>query len=91
MTDIVLPMTSKAQDASEPHWLNPANDRKTPFTDAELDRLASDFLAMNKDVAVWKALIAKVGELEALAVVKQRLAARDSNSLINWRPSGSKH
>jgi hypothetical protein len=80
-------MTSKAQDASEPDWLNPANDRKTPFTGAELDRLASDFLAMNKDVAVWKALIAKVGELEALAVVKQRLAARDSNSLINWRPS----
>jgi hypothetical protein len=84
-------MASKAQDASEPDWLNPANDRKTPFTDAELDRLASDFLAMNRDVAVWKALIARVGELEALAVVKQRLAARDSNSLIHWRPSGSMH
>ena len=84
-------MASKAHGASEPDWLNPANDRKTPFTDAELDRLASDFLAMNKDVAVWKTLIVKVGELEALAVVKQRLAARDLNSLINWRPSGSKH
>ena len=46
---------------------------------------------MNKDVAIWKALIAKVGELGALAVVKQRLAARDPRSLINWRPSGLTH
>ena len=84
-------MPSKPRDENEPDWLNPANDRKTPFTDAELDRLASDFLAMNKDVAVWKDLIARVGELEAFKVVKQRLAARDPKSLINWRPSGSTH
>lgn len=84
-------MPSKTENENEPYWLNPANDRKTPYTDAELDRLASDFLAMNKDVAVWKDLIARVGELEALAMVKQRLAARDSKSLINWRPSGSTH
>ena len=84
-------MASKTKIENEPDWLNPANDRKTPFTDAELDRLASDFLAMYKDVAVWKDLIARVGELEALAVVKQRLAARDPKSLINWSPSGSTH
>jgi hypothetical protein len=84
-------MASKARDENDPDWLNPANDRKTPYTGAELDRLASNFLAMNKDVAVWKALIARVGEREALAVVRQRLAARDPKSLINWRPSGSTH
>jgi hypothetical protein len=84
-------MASKARDASEPDWLNPANDRRTPFTDSELDRLASDFLVMNGDVAVWKTLIARVGELEALAVVRQRLAARDTNSLISWRPIGLMH
>ena len=84
-------MASKTKIENEPDWLNPANDRKTPFTDAELDRLASDFLAMNKDVAVRRDLIARVGELEALAVVKQRLAARDPKSLINWSPSGSTH
>lgn len=84
-------MPSKPRDENEPDWLDPANDRKTPYTDAELEMLASDFLAMNKDVAVWKTLIAKVGELEALAVVKQRLAARDPKSLINWSPSGSTH
>ena len=84
-------MSSKARDESEPDWLTPANDRKTPYTDAELDRLAADFLAMNKDVAVWKKLIASVGELQAFTVVKQRLAARDSRSLINWLPEGSTH
>ena len=84
-------MSSKARDENEPEWLNPANDRKTPYTDAELDRLAADFLAMNKDVAVWKNLIAGVGELDALAVAKQRLAKRDSRSLINWLPEGSRH
>jgi len=84
-------MSSKARIENEPDWLNPANDRKTPYTNAELDRLAADFLALNKDVAVWKALITKVGEHEALAVAKERLAARDPRSLINWRPSGSSH
>lgn len=84
-------MSSKPRDGNEPDWLNPANDRKTPYTDAELDRLAADFLAMNKDVAVWKKLIAKVGEPEARAVAKQRLATRDPRSLINWRPGGSTH
>ena len=84
-------MLSRSRDENEPDWLNPAKDRKTPYTDAKLDKLAADFLAMNKDVAVWKALIAQIGELEALAVAKQRLAARDPRSLINWRPSGSTH
>ena len=84
-------MPSKARDEDEPDWLSPANDRKTPYTDSELDTLASNFLAMNKDVPVWKALIARVGELEALTVVKQRLAAQDPKNLINWRLSGSTH
>lgn len=36
-------MASKTRDENEPDWVNPANDRKTPYADAELDRLASDF------------------------------------------------
>ena len=53
-------MPSKARGEDKPDWLGPANDRKTPYTDSELDRLASDLLAMNKDVPVWKALIARL-------------------------------
>lgn len=84
-------MPSRARDENEPDWLDPANDRKAPYTEAELERLASDFVAMNKDIVVWKALIARVGKLEALAIVKQRIAERDPKSLDNWHSSGSPH
>ena len=72
-------------------WLNPANDRKTPYTDAEPDILTADFVAMNGDTAAWQNLVAEVGEHESTAVLKQRLASRDARSLINWEPVGAKH
>ena len=84
-------MPDKTHPASEPDWLDPVNDRKTPYTDAELDMLAADFIAMNRGTTAWRNLVAEVGEQEAAAVVKQRLAARDPRSLINWEPVGAKH
>ncbi len=81
-------MSQKTNTPAEPDWLNPANDRKTPYTDAELDRFAMDFIAMNGDVPAWRNLIAKVGEKEAIAVARQRLAARDPRSLLNLTPVG---
>ena len=65
--------------------------RKTPYTEAELHTLAADLFAMNRDTPVWRNLIAQVGEQEAVAIGKQRLAARDPLSLINWEPVGAKH
>ncbi len=79
-------MTQKTNTPAEPDWLNPANDRKTPYKDAELDTFAMDFIAMNRDVPVWRNLIAKVGEQEAIAVARQRLAACDPRSLLNLTP-----
>lgn len=29
---------------SEPDWVNPANDRKTPYSDEEIDRFVDDFI-----------------------------------------------
>ncbi len=84
-------MANKPGSASVPDWVDPANDRKSPYTDAELDMLAADFIAMNGDTPAWRALVAEVGEHEAVAEVKKRLAARDSRSLINWLPDGSMH
>ncbi len=81
-------MSQKTNTPAEPDWLSPANDRKTPYTDAELDRFAMDFIAMNRDVPVWRNLIAKVGEQEAIAVARQRLAARDPRSLLILTPVG---
>jgi hypothetical protein len=81
-------MKEKTQTSSEPSWLNPRNDRKTPFTDAELYVLVDDFIARMADTQAWQDLVAEVGEQQAREVVKQRLAARDANSLINWQPDG---
>ena len=61
-------MPEKTHPASEPDWLDPVNDRKTPY---------------NRDVPAWRSLIAEVGKQEATAIAKQRLADRDPLSLIN--------
>ena len=81
-------MTYKTQVSSEPDWLDPANDRKNPYTDAELDVFADDFIARMADTQAWKDLVAEVGERKAKVVLKQRLAAQDANSPINWQPGG---
>ena len=79
------------QTSSEPSWLDPRNDRKTPFTDAELDVLADNFIARMADTHAWKDLVAKFGEQQAREVVKQRLATQDANSLISSKPDGPLH
>jgi hypothetical protein len=75
----------------EPSWLDPRDDRKTPRTDAELDVLTDDFIARMADTQAWPNLVAEVGEQQAREVVKQRLAAQDGNSRINWQPEGPHH
>jgi len=82
-TELEQDMKEKTQRSCEPSWLDPRNDRKTPFTDAELDVLAEDFIARMADT--------QVGEQRAREVVKRRLAAQDENSLINWQPDGPLH
>ena len=84
-------MKEKTQTSCEPSWLDPRNDRKTPFSDAELDVLAEDFIARMADTKAWQDLVAEVGELKAREVLKQRLAAQDANNLINWQPDGPLH
>ena len=84
-------MKDNTQASSEPSWLDPRNGRKTPFTDAELDVLTDDFIARMADTQAWQDLVAEVGEQQAREVAKQRLAAQDANSLINWQPDGPLH
>ena len=84
-------MKEKKQPDKEPSWLDPRNDRKSPFSDAELDVLADDFIAGMADTKAWKDLVADLGEPKARDVSKQRLAAQDANSLINWQPGGPLH
>ena len=55
-----------------------------PYTDAELDILTDDFILGMADTAAWRELVAEVGEHRARDVLKQRLAGKDPNNLINW-------
>jgi hypothetical protein len=84
-------MCKKTETSSEPSWLDPRNDCKTPFTDAELETLTDDFIAAIADIPAWQNLVAEVGERQAGEVAKMRLAAQDANSLLNWQPDGSLH
>ena len=84
-------MEKKLPTSSEPAWLDPRNDRKTPYTDAELERLTGDQIGMMADTAAWRDLVAEVGKQRAREVVKQRLAGRVPNCLINWQPDGPLH
>ena len=84
-------MEDEPAKTSEPPWLDPINDRKTPFSDAELERLTDDQIAMLADTPAWRNLVADVGSQRAREIVKLRLAGRDPNSLVNWQPSGPGH
>ena len=84
-------MGKRRPTSSEPAWLDPRNDRKTPYSDTELNRLTDNQIAMMADTASWRDLVAEVGKQRAREVVKQRLAGRNSNSLINWQPGGPLH
>ena len=84
-------MKEKKQTDAEPSWLDPRNDRKTPFSDAELQLLAEDFIARMADTQAWQDLVGEVGEPQAKEVLKQRLAAQHATSLINWQPDGPLH
>ena len=84
-------MEDEPSKSSEPSWLDPSNDRKTPYSDAELDRLTDDQIAMLADTQAWRTLVDDVGIQRAREIVKLRLAGRDPNSLVIWQPSGPGH
>lgn len=72
-----------------PDWLNPANDRKTPYTDTELELFVDGFIE-GFDVE-WKDLKLKFGESMARQKIKDGFIAQDSNNLLNIEPDGDAH
>ena len=65
-------MEDDLQISSEPTWLDPRKDRKTPYTDAELDVLANDFITGMADTMAWHDLVAEVGEPRAWAIIARQ-------------------
>ncbi len=48
-------------DDKEPDWMNPANDRKTPYTNEEIEEFVDGFI-LGLDDHEWSAMKAELGE-----------------------------
>jgi len=73
----------------KPDWMNPANDRKTPYTDEELELFVDGFIESFKDE--WEDLKLKFGELTARRRIKDGFIAKDENNLLNIEPDDEVH
>lgn len=78
-------------DDWEPDWMNPANDRKTPYTEEELKEFSQGFMDSMSDTNAVRSLVKKVGKKNAEKIVKENLEKQDKNSLSNLTPKSTKH
>ena len=74
---------------NEPDWVNPANDRKAPYTEEELELFIDDFIKGFGDE--WEDLKFKLGESMARQKIKDGFIAKDENNLHNIEPDGEVH
>jgi hypothetical protein len=75
--------------ADDPDWVNPANDRKTPYSDEELELFVDGFIKSFEDE--WEDLKLKFGELTARQQIKNGFIATDENNLLNIEPDDEVH
>lgn len=72
-----------------PDWINPINDRKTPYTDEELELFVDGFIEGFR--GEWKTLKSKLGKSMARQRIKDGFIANDENNLLNIKPIGHVH
>ena len=72
----------------EPDWVNPANDRKTPYTEEELDLFVEGFIDSMSDTEALKTKLAEDAIDEVKRVLKELFRQLDQNNLINLDPEG---
>lgn len=78
-------------DDAEPDWVNPASDRKTPYTEEEVDLLVEGFIAGLSDTEVFKRKVAAEGIVDVKKLLKERFRQLDENNLVNLDPEGLIH
>ena len=72
----------------EPDWMNSANDRKTPYTEEEIDTFVEDFIRC-LDEEEWLSITAKYGDEKARQRIRTAFVNMDENNLVNMTPKGS--
>ena len=78
-------------DDWEPPWMNPATDRKTPYTEEELEQFAEEFISSMSDIAGVKNMIENQGEEKVKEILKEGFRKQDGRNLINIDIEGSVH
>jgi hypothetical protein len=73
----------------EPDWMTPDNDRKTPYTDKEIELFVDGFIEGFEDE--WEDLKLKLGEKMARQRIKDGFIAKDERNLRNIEPDGEIH
>ena len=87
----MLVMSNKDRgDDPEPDWMNPANDRKTPYTDEEIEAFVEGFI-LGLDDLEWESMKSELGEREARERIKAGIVKMDERNLINISPKGPVH
>lgn len=76
--------TKKHAD-EEPDWVNPANTRKRPYSEEEIDRFVEDFI-LGLDAHEWAEIKSEYGEYEARKRIRAAMVKRDENNLVNITP-----
>ncbi len=67
----------KKKNVKEPDWLDPKNDRKTPYTEKELDMFVDGVIDNMKDVKSINKAIDEEGLLETRRILKQAFREMD--------------
>ncbi len=65
------------KDDNEPAWLNPANDRKTPYTDEEIEQFVDDFIEQFPDH--YSELLKSDGPNTARIILRNRFKSKERN------------
>jgi hypothetical protein len=79
------------KDDNDPDWVHPGQDRRTPYTDDELDRLVADFIR-GLDDQEWQAIKDKYGgEERCIEKIRAGFVKRDQNNLLNMPVDGPLH
>ena len=81
---------SKTDNGSdnEPDWINPANNRKTPYTKEEIDAFVEDFI-LGLDDQEWLTMSSQHGEQKTRERIRAAFVKRDVNNLVNMTLKGS--
>ena len=56
---------------ADPDWLDPRKDRKTPYSEQELELFAEGFVSSMGDVADWNQMVKEIGKIKAREVLKE--------------------